>query len=80
MCCSTEVRPAVDPVLLQFAADLEWLAGQGMGVERDNLAQQPQAFAETGALAALSRLACLPAHDPGGRNRRQAVPFRQESR
>ncbi len=45
MCCSTGVcGPQVDPVLPQFASDLAWLKEQGVGVERFNLAQQPQAF------------------------------------
>lgn len=45
MCCSTGVcGPDVDPVLPQFAADLQWLKSQGHQVERYNLAQQPQAF------------------------------------
>jgi AhpD family alkylhydroperoxidase len=34
----------VDPVLPRFAADLHWLAGQGVSVDRYNLSQQPQAF------------------------------------
>lgn len=47
MCCSTGVcGPEVDPVLPQFAADLDWLKSQGHTVERYNLAQQPQAFIE----------------------------------
>ncbi len=47
MCCSTGVcGPEVDPVLPQFAADLDWLKNQGHRVERYNLAQQPQAFIE----------------------------------
>ncbi len=47
MCCSTGVcGPSVDPALARFAADAEWLAGQGVKVERFNLAQQPGAFAE----------------------------------
>lgn len=47
MCCSTGVcGPEVDPVLPQFAADLDWLKSQGHQVERYNLAQQPQAFIE----------------------------------
>jgi arsenite methyltransferase len=30
MCCSTGIcGPDVDPVLPQFAADLDWLKGQG---------------------------------------------------
>lgn len=46
MCCSTGVcGPSVDPVLVRFAADLEWLKSQGVDVERNNLSQQPQAFA-----------------------------------
>lgn len=45
MCCSTGVcGPAVDPALGLFAADLDWLAGTGVSVERFNLAQQPEAF------------------------------------
>jgi len=48
MCCSTGVcGPDVDPKLVQFAADLKWLADQGVNVERFNLAQTPDAFAET---------------------------------
>jgi hypothetical protein len=47
MCCSTGVcGPQVDPVLPQFAADLDWLKSQGNHVERFNLAQQPMAFIE----------------------------------
>lgn len=47
MCCSTGVcGPDVDPDLLQFTADLDWLKNQGHHVERYNLAQQPQAFIE----------------------------------
>ncbi len=29
---------------MRFAADLDWLAGEGVSVERFNLAQQPEAF------------------------------------
>ena len=47
MCCSTGVcGPEVDPILPQFAADLDWLKSQGHNVQRYNLAQQPQAFIE----------------------------------
>ena len=47
MCCSTGIcGPSVDPKLARFAADLDWLAGQGADVERFNLGQQPGAFAE----------------------------------
>lgn len=46
MCCSTGIcGPTVDPKLVRFAADLDWLQGQGVAVERFNLAQQPAAFA-----------------------------------
>lgn len=45
MCCSTGVcGPVVDPQLTRFAADLAWIAAQGVTVGRFNLAQQPQAF------------------------------------
>ena len=45
MCCSTGVcGPSIDPALVRFAADLEWLGEQGVSVERFNLSQQPQAF------------------------------------
>lgn len=47
MCCSTGVcGPSVDPALAAFAADLTWLADQGVKVERHTLSQEPQAFAE----------------------------------
>lgn len=46
MCCSTGVcGPEVDPVLVQFAADLQWVTTQGVEVKRYNLGQEPQAFA-----------------------------------
>jgi hypothetical protein len=45
MCCSTGIcGPSVDPQLIRFAADLEWLQDQGVSVERFNLAQQPAVF------------------------------------
>jgi AhpD family alkylhydroperoxidase len=47
MCCSTGVcGPDVDPKVVQFAADVKWLADQGATIERFNLAQTPIAFAE----------------------------------
>lgn len=46
MCCSTGVCGVeVDPVLAQFAADLQWVAEQGVTVSRHNLGQDPAAFA-----------------------------------
>jgi len=53
MCCSTGVcGPSVDPQLVRFSADLEWLKSQGISVERFNLAQQPGAFAQDAAVKA----------------------------
>ena len=64
MCCPTGVcGPSVDPKLVQFAADLDWLKEQGVAVERYNLAQQPDKFAMcapvTDAMALAGDL-CLP--------------------
>lgn len=48
MCCSTGVcGPSVDLALATFAADLGWLADQGVLVERHNLSQEPKAFADS---------------------------------
>ena len=45
MCCSTGVcGPSVDPALVSFAADLDWIKRLGVTVERYNLSQQPAAF------------------------------------
>jgi hypothetical protein len=64
MCCSTGIcGPNVDPALVQFAADCQWLAGQGVNVERYNLGQQPQAYAANASvLTALEQdgNGCLP--------------------
>jgi len=47
MCCSTGVcGPAVDPKLVQFAADLDWLKTQDVIVQRYNLSQDPGAFVQ----------------------------------
>jgi hypothetical protein len=51
MCCATGVcGPEVDPALIAFAADLKWLAEQGVEVRRYNLGQEPQAFAAAPAV------------------------------
>ena len=51
MCCSTGVCGVdVDPALAQFAADLQWLADQGVTVARHNLGQNPEAFATNPAV------------------------------
>ncbi len=64
MCCSTGVcGPSVDPALIQFAADLEWVQDRGVEVERFNLSQQPDAFVRTKLVSeALGKEgnACLP--------------------
>lgn len=64
MCCSTGIcGPSVDPVLPRFAADLDWLKGQGHRVERYNLSQQPQAFIQNATvhqLLATEGTNCLP--------------------
>ena len=64
MCCSTGVcGPDVDPKLVQFAADLEWLKTKGVDVERYNLAQQPDKFADCKTVTDAMGLAgdlCLP--------------------
>lgn len=64
MCCSSGVcGPQVDPLLAAFAADVDWLAAQGVNVARHNLAQEPQAFVSNPLVQeALQREgdACLP--------------------
>lgn len=52
MCCSTGVcGPSVDPALVRFAADLDWLKANGVEVERVNLSQDPAAFAANAEVA-----------------------------
>ncbi len=64
MCCSTGVcGPSVDPTLVRFAADLEWLKTKGIQIERCNLAQDPGAFVRNATLKrALNShgMKCLP--------------------
>lgn len=64
MCCSSGTcGPAVNPILPQFAADLDWLKSQGVQVARYGLSQQPDAFAQAEAVhRALSSegTECLP--------------------
>ena len=53
MCCSTGAcGPEVDPKLVQFAADLDWLKFQGVLVQRNNLSQSPGAFVENAIVKA----------------------------
>lgn len=64
MCCSSGVcGPGVDPTLARFAGDLKRLQGQGVAVERYNLAQDPGAFAKNDAVSkalAEEGQGCLP--------------------
>ncbi|MFH1303258.1 MAG: arsenite efflux transporter metallochaperone ArsD [Planctomycetota bacterium] len=83
MCCSTGVcGPDVDPVLPEFAADLNWLKNQGHKVERYNLAQQPHAFIENKAihnLLSTTGTDCLPVVVVDGEIVSQAVyPSRED--
>jgi AhpD family alkylhydroperoxidase len=51
MCCSTGLcGPQVDPLLVRFAADAQWLKEQGVEVQRFNLSQNPAAFVENEAV------------------------------
>ena len=70
LCCSTGVcGPDVDPVLVRFAADLQWLKEKGVEVKRYNLAQQPEKFATNDLVKGAMTLAgelCLPLIVVGG--------------
>ena len=47
LCCSTGVCGVdVDQALVTFAADVDWAKQNGTHIERYNLAQQPQRFAD----------------------------------
>ncbi len=55
MCCSTGLcGPEVDPKLVQFAANLNWLKTEGVIVQRHNLSQDPAAFVNKLVQAALT--------------------------
>lgn len=54
MCCSTGVcGPRVDQHIVDFAADLDWLKGQGTQVRRINLGQEPAEFVANPDIKAL---------------------------
>ncbi len=54
MCCSTGVCGSdVDQVLVDFSADVQWLKGRGVQIDRYNLAQQPMSFVGTVAKLAM---------------------------
>ncbi|MEY2343305.1 arsenite efflux transporter metallochaperone ArsD [Acidithiobacillus sp. IBUN Pt1247-S3] len=54
LCCSTGVCGVnVDQALVNFAADVDWAKQNGAHIERFNLAQQPQAFADNATVRAI---------------------------
>lgn len=83
MCCSTGIcGPSVDPELVRFAADLDWLKAQGVTVERFNLSQQPFEFTgDAGVNAALQAggVAALPIVKVAGEIKAQGTyPAREQ--
>ncbi|MGC8552514.1 MAG: arsenite efflux transporter metallochaperone ArsD [Phycisphaerae bacterium] len=83
MCCSTGVcGPDVDPKLVHFSADLDWLKSQGVEVRRYNLAHQSAEFVRKASikeLLAKSGTGALPAIVVDGRLVSQAIyPSRAE--
>lgn len=53
MCCSTGIcGPSIDPDLVSFASLLSQLSNMGVKIERQNLGQQPMAFANNPAVKA----------------------------
>lgn len=64
MCCSTGVcGPDLDPRLVQFAANAQWLASQGITVRRYNLSQEPTAFSANPVVRRtlqVDGISCLP--------------------
>jgi arsenite methyltransferase len=83
MCCSTGVCGAdVDAALVQFAADVAWLASRGVAVRRFNLSHDPPAFInEPAVLKAMTTegTQCLPLVVVNGQIvSRRAYPTRDE--
>ena len=83
MCCSTGVcGPSVDPELVRFSADLDWLKAQGVTIERFNLSQQPFDFtgdAEVNAALQTKGVDALPIVKVEGRIKIQgAYPTREQ--
>jgi len=83
MCCSTGVcGPSVDPVLVRFSADLDWLKGQGVAIERFNLSRQPLDFtgdAEVNAALQARGVDALPLVKVAGQVKCQgAYPTREQ--
>ena len=83
MCCSSGIcGPSVNPALISFAADLEWLQKKGVEVRRYNLSQEPAAFATNPLVReklASDSTTCLPLILVDGEEKSAAVyPKRQE--
>lgn len=83
LCCSTGIcGPSVDPALVHFAADLDWLRDAGIPVHRYNLAFEPAAFTKHDDVKEALRagqVACLPLVRIDGRIVSQGrYPTRQE--
>ncbi|TCS60844.1 arsenite efflux transporter metallochaperone ArsD [Varunaivibrio sulfuroxidans] len=56
LCCSTGVCGVdVDQALVIFAADVDWAKQNGAHIERYNLAQQPQMFADNATVRGFLR-------------------------
>lgn len=56
MCCSTGVCGVdVDQALVTFAADVDWAKHNGAHIERYNLSQQPQVFADNATVRGFLR-------------------------
>ena len=64
MCCSSGVCGSdVNPALVQFTADLDWLKSKNVQVERFNLSQSPSAFVDNEIIKKMlseEGNACLP--------------------
>lgn len=58
LCCNTGVcGPDLDERLVAFTADLAYLKGRGIDIERHNLANDPGAFAASPAASAFLKVA-----------------------
>lgn len=83
LCCSTGIcGPSVDPALVHFAADLDWLRGRGVEVHRYNLAFEPGTFTQyedVKEALRVGQVACLPIVRVDGRIVSQgAYPVREQ--
>lgn len=71
LCCSTGIcGPSVDPALVHFAADLDWLRSLGVEAHRHNLAFEPAAFMkydDVKEALRVGQVGCLPIVRVNGR-------------